>query len=129
MVKKSKPVKKGKAACTPEQYAGAVISARRKELGLSAKQLGLQIGLSQQQISRYERGLSSITLSQLVRLSAALGMSLHQFMDMFFLLTETGKSDFSDEGGNLPYLRYPIDILTDTIAAEVLASTLLFKSG
>lgn len=67
---------------TPGQYAGKVIFARRKELGLSGKQLGV----SQQRISLYESALSNITLSQLVLLSAALGMSLRQFMDKFFVI-------------------------------------------
>ncbi|HDS3818574.1 TPA: helix-turn-helix transcriptional regulator [Morganella morganii subsp. morganii] len=128
MARKNRQRKKVKVhICTPEQYAGTVISARRKELGLSGKQLGQQIGVSQQQISRYESGKSNITLSQLVLLSVALGMSLRQFMDEFFLLSETAEEDFSDQKKVLPYLSYPPDVLEDTIAAEVLESDLLFK--
>lgn len=128
MVKKSEKAKNTiLVACTPDQCVGAVISARRKELGLSGKQLGQQIGLSQQQISRYERGLSSITLSQLLLLSAALGLSLRQFMDEFFLLTDTGASDFSDENGMLPYIGCISEIFKDNISAEVCESALLYQ--
>lgn len=134
MVKKSEQVKHIKNAmltgCTAEQCVGAVISARRKALGLSGKQLGQMIGLSQQQISRYEQGLSHITLSRLMLLSAALGFSLRQFMDEFFLLmdTDAAASDFSDENGRLPYLGYASESLKDTISAEVLESLLLYQS-
>ncbi|HIH4849205.1 TPA: helix-turn-helix domain-containing protein [Morganella morganii] len=114
-----------------DRYAGAVISARRKKLGLSGRQLGLMAGVSQQQISRYEKGRSNITLSQLGRLSEALGMSLHQFMDELFLFIETSGTDVIDTDNDsiLPYLNYPKDTLIDTITAEVLDSHLLFKHG
>ena len=108
-------------------FIGQQISRKRKSLGLSGMALAELLGLSQQQISRYESGKSNITLSQLVLLSVALGMSLRQFMDEFFLLSETAEEDFSDQKKVLPYLSYPPDVLEDTIAAEVLESALLFK--
>lgn len=54
-------------------------------------------------------------------------MSLRQFMDEFFLLSETAEEDFSDKKKVLPYLSYPPDVLEAAIAAEVLESALLFK--
>ncbi|HDX8593474.1 TPA: helix-turn-helix transcriptional regulator, partial [Aeromonas dhakensis] len=40
---------------------GKRIQQRRKELGVSAAQLAEALGFSQQQLSRYERGLNRVS--------------------------------------------------------------------
>ncbi|EKT60740.1 helix-turn-helix domain-containing protein [Providencia burhodogranariea] len=47
------------------QIVGKEIRKRRKKLGLSGIELAELIGISQQQISRYERGECNITLENL----------------------------------------------------------------
>lgn len=54
------------------KYVGRKIRLRRKELGFSGVQLANIIGMSQQQVSRYERGECSITLEGLFVLANAL---------------------------------------------------------
>lgn len=44
---------------------GAFLRKSRKEKNMTGKQLAKLIGISQQQISRYEMGITSITLDQL----------------------------------------------------------------
>ncbi|HHR5902534.1 TPA: helix-turn-helix domain-containing protein [Providencia alcalifaciens] len=44
---------------------GAFLRKSRKEKNMTGKQLAKLIGISQQQISRYEMGITSITLEQL----------------------------------------------------------------
>ncbi|HHR5807807.1 TPA: helix-turn-helix domain-containing protein [Providencia alcalifaciens] len=44
---------------------GAFLRKSRKEKNMTGKQLAKLIGISQQQISRYEIGITSITLEQL----------------------------------------------------------------
>ncbi|XKD91943.1 helix-turn-helix domain-containing protein [Morganella morganii] len=119
----------GSECCNLEQYVGTVISARRKGMGLSGKELGERVGLSQQQISRYERGVTSITLSNLESLSVALGMSFRQFIDELFLYAEISKKWTAADSNMLPYLHYPEDILVDTIAAEVSGLALFFNQN
>ncbi len=119
----------GSECCNLEQYVGTVISARRKGMGLSGKELGERVGLSQQQISRYERGETSITLSNLESLSLALGMSFRQFIDELFLYAGMSKKWTAADSNMLPYLHYPEDILVDTIAAEVSGLTLFFNQN
>ncbi|MEI9697082.1 helix-turn-helix transcriptional regulator [Moellerella wisconsensis] len=47
---------------------GAFLRIARKEKKMTGKQLALLMNISQQQISRYEIGITSITLDQLEKL-------------------------------------------------------------
>ncbi|HHR5882208.1 helix-turn-helix domain-containing protein [Providencia alcalifaciens] len=67
-----------------QAIADEIASLRRKRL-LSGRQLGSLIGVSQQQISRYENGVCEITLSTLCLLLHYLGVSLESF---FFFVSE-----------------------------------------
>nr|WP_154325418.1 helix-turn-helix transcriptional regulator [Pantoea sp. 201603H] len=58
---------------------GKLIKKIRVEKGFTGSALGELTGLSQQQVSRYERGLSQITLIQLVRILIVLDISLEDF--------------------------------------------------
>lgn len=55
-----------------DHLIGKRIQMRRKEVGLTAQELSELIDISQQQLSRYERGTNKINVSHLVRLSIAL---------------------------------------------------------
>ena len=55
-----------------DRFIGKRIQQRRKELGLTASSLSEQIGIAQQQLSRYERGDNKINISHLVEIAAAL---------------------------------------------------------
>lgn len=55
---------------------------------MSGEELAFYVGLSQQQISRYERAESEMTLGQLQMFSEALGMSIWKFMDILRLLLD-----------------------------------------
>ncbi|MDO5059311.1 MAG: helix-turn-helix transcriptional regulator [Neisseria sp.] len=62
-----------------DKMIGKRIQAKRKELGLSAEQLSELIGLSQQQLSRYERGVNKINVSHLVSLANYLSTPISYF--------------------------------------------------
>lgn len=53
-----------------DRRVGRRIQMRRKELGLTALLLSERVGVSQQQLSRYERGQNKISLAHLVNISA-----------------------------------------------------------
>lgn len=55
---------------------GRLISNRRKELGLTQQELGLQLGVSAKAVSKWERGLSCPDVELLGQLSAALRVSI-----------------------------------------------------
>ena len=52
---------------------GKRIQQRRKEVGFTAENLAEQIGVSQQQFSRYERGATKINVAHLVNIAVILG--------------------------------------------------------
>jgi len=49
-----------------DRFIGKRIQQKRKELGFSAAELSEQIGIAQQQLSRYERGASKINVNHLI---------------------------------------------------------------
>ncbi|HQB38788.1 MAG TPA: helix-turn-helix transcriptional regulator, partial [Deltaproteobacteria bacterium] len=53
---------------------GALIRKRRKELGLSQEQLSEKVGVSYQQIQRYENGGSMLNVENLQRVANALAV-------------------------------------------------------
>lgn len=60
---------------------GQRVRLRRTILGLTQQQLGVSVGLSFQQIQKYERGLNRISASLLVDLGRALDVPVSFFFD------------------------------------------------
>ncbi|WP_191601295.1 helix-turn-helix domain-containing protein [Marinomonas algicola] len=58
---------------------GRRIQLRRKELQMSAASLSEKVGLSQQQLSRYERGVHKINASQLFQIAVFLDSPISWF--------------------------------------------------
>jgi transcriptional regulator with XRE-family HTH domain len=67
-----------------DRYVGARIRERRQALGLTQAQLAATLGLSEQQLRRFERGSSRVSPRQLLALSLSLkigpGYLLEGFM-------------------------------------------------
>lgn len=59
---------------------GKRVQQRRKELGVSAAQLAEALGFSQQQLSRYERGLNRISVTLLVDVAQLLDTPVEWFL-------------------------------------------------
>ncbi|CAG9436574.1 helix-turn-helix domain-containing protein [Providencia alcalifaciens] len=64
-------------------YVGGLIRQSRLENGLSGRELAKLINISQQQISRYERGKTALQLDILCRLFHALNMSEYEIQRFF----------------------------------------------
>ena len=62
-----------------DQLIGKRIQIRRKELKLSAEKLSEYINISQQQLSRYERGINKINVSHLVNIAVCLNTPISWF--------------------------------------------------
>lgn len=65
-------------------YSGKVIRKIRKNKGYAGKELASQLNLSQQQISRYERGENQLTIDMLFNVLILLDVSLPQFINCLF---------------------------------------------
>jgi transcriptional regulator with XRE-family HTH domain len=60
---------------------GEFIRSRRKELGLSQEQLAERVGVSYQQVQRYENGGSMLNVENVQRVAKALGIPVTRFFD------------------------------------------------
>ncbi|MDC9595248.1 helix-turn-helix domain-containing protein [Xenorhabdus sp. IM139775] len=68
---------------------GQRIQVKRKQKGVTATALAKQINISQQQLSRYERGTNRINLTHLVRIAKILNTPI----GWFFLDCEENKKE------------------------------------
>lgn len=80
--------KKSSHICGFSSIMGAEIAYLRRERLLSGKQLGDLVGLSQQQISRYETGVCEISTVTLFSLLHQLNVSLDSFFYLVSLRLE-----------------------------------------
>lgn len=64
-----------------DAHVGARIRLRRTLLGLSQERLGEQLGLTFQQVQKYERGLNRVGASRLFDLSRVLDVPIAFFFD------------------------------------------------
>lgn len=60
-------------------FIGQQISRKRKSLGLSGMALAKLLGLSQQQISRYEQGITNIRASTLLQIAFLFNVDVKSF--------------------------------------------------
>ncbi|WP_374763771.1 helix-turn-helix domain-containing protein [Yunchengibacter salinarum] len=62
-------------------HVGQRVRARRKMLGMSQTQLGKDLGVTFQQVQKYERGTNRIGSSRLFRISNALDVPVSYFFE------------------------------------------------
>lgn len=68
-------------------YVGSKVKSRRLILGLSQEELAKAIGLTFQQVQKYERGTNRISVSRLVDICKVLKVPVDYFFDGSFALT------------------------------------------
>jgi transcriptional regulator with XRE-family HTH domain len=74
-----------------DTHVGAKVKTRRLMLGLSQEELAKAIGLTFQQVQKYERGTNRISVSRLVDISRALKVSFDYFLDGCNAIANGGK--------------------------------------
>lgn len=62
-------------------HVGQRVRARRKMLGMSQTQLGVQLGVTFQQVQKYERGTNRIGSSRLFQMSTTLDVPVAYFFE------------------------------------------------
>ncbi|MFF0924251.1 helix-turn-helix domain-containing protein [Rhizobium leguminosarum] len=70
-----------KTANAIDSYVGARIKMRRQLLGMSQERLGEQIGVTFQQVQKYEKGINRIGASRLQRIAEVLQTSPSFFFE------------------------------------------------
>jgi len=74
-------INRGRGATAVDSYVGQKIRARRIFLGLSQTEVADAIGITFQQIQKYEKGANRVGASRLQQISDALGVSPVYFFD------------------------------------------------
>ncbi len=64
-----------------EKAIGALIRQLRKSSGMSQMQLAEKIGVSYQQVQKYEKGINRLSISRLKQIAGALGVMVNVFLD------------------------------------------------
>ena len=80
---------------------GKRIQKKRKELGYTGMQIAEKIGVSQQQFSRYERGMNKIDLSYLVLLANYLNTPIYWFFEDCFIPKSSSENSRIDKCSNI----------------------------
>lgn len=88
-----------------DAYVGARIGLRRSALGLSQSALAQQLGISFQQVQKYETGQNRISASRLHRAATVLGTSV----ETFFPPVETARGAVDEGWETLRFLTATVD--------------------
>jgi len=91
-----------------EQKIGQKIKLLRKYCGLSQIELAERVGLSFQQIQKYEKGISKISVSRLYQISQSLGVSITEFFEEEMVPTLSDCSRQYTSGGKPPFAVGPL---------------------
>lgn len=96
-------------AVEADKLIGKRIQEKRKELGYSAEKLAEYIDLSQQQLSRYERGASKINVAHLIEIAILLNTPISWFfqdcLPNEMLLNEAKLNELDQKWEQLPPLQ------------------------
>jgi transcriptional regulator with XRE-family HTH domain len=74
-----------------DKHIGNRIKLQRKLLGLSREKLGNHIGLSSQQIQKYEAGISAVKPSTLFKIAEILSLDPNYFFDTYVTASSQAK--------------------------------------
>lgn len=66
-------------------HVGKKIFTRRIELGLSMEKLASSVGLTFQQVQKYERGMNRVSASRLFDFSKVLGVPINYFSQIWII--------------------------------------------
>jgi transcriptional regulator with XRE-family HTH domain len=90
-----------KSTSSIDKEIGTRVRMRRISIGMSQEKLGEMLGLTFQQVQKYEKGMNRISVGRLVDIAKILGVDIHFFFDGI----KSGKtgSGFAEEQSS-PYI-------------------------
>ncbi len=60
---------------------GSRVRMRRVSIGMSQEKLGDMLGLTFQQVQKYEKGMNRISVARLIQIAKVLGVDIHFFLN------------------------------------------------
>jgi transcriptional regulator with XRE-family HTH domain len=70
-----------KAASPVDRYVGSRVRLRRITVGMSQERLGEALGVTFQQVQKYEKGMNRISMSRMQRIAQVLGVPVSYFLE------------------------------------------------
>jgi transcriptional regulator with XRE-family HTH domain len=70
-----------KSTSSIDKEIGTRVRMRRISIGMSQEKLGEMLGLTFQQVQKYEKGMNRISVGRLVDIAKILGVEIHFFFD------------------------------------------------
>lgn len=71
----------GRSATSVDRHVGARLRVQRLDLAMSQSELGEKLGVSFQQVQKYEQGSNRVGASRLFQLGAVLGVPVSYFFE------------------------------------------------
>jgi transcriptional regulator with XRE-family HTH domain len=81
-MKKAKRKKSPRSATPIDEYIGARMRERRRALGMTQESLGELLGVTFQQIQKYEKGRNRVSAARLFEICEALEVSLASMFEL-----------------------------------------------
>lgn len=94
------PERNSRRANPMDVHVGGRVRMRRMLLGMSQEKLGEQLGLTFQQVQKYEKGVNRIGASRLFDLSRVLGVTVQYFYDDAPMGTHSAQAGFAEKPGD-----------------------------
>ena len=110
----------GKRPNPTDVYVGSRVRLRRKMLGLSQEKLGEKLGITFQQIQKYEKGTNRVGASRLQAMSEALSVPV----SYFFPEEASGAAGLREDGAN-----FIMDFMSTSEGIELSRAFLKIPSG
>ena len=79
-----------------DKEVGSRVRMRRVSIGMSQEKLGDMLGLTFQQVQKYEKGMNRISVARLVEIARILGVDIDFFFDG--IKPGKGEAGFADSG-------------------------------
>jgi transcriptional regulator with XRE-family HTH domain len=106
-----------------DRFIGARVRMRRILVGMSQEKLGDALGITFQQIQKYEKGTNRISVSRLHQIAGILGVPVSTFYDGAPVAGETG-SGMRERGA----ARYETDFLSSPEGVQLMRAFLRIKN-
>jgi transcriptional regulator with XRE-family HTH domain len=121
-----------KAPNPVDRYVGSRVRMRRIMLGMSQEKLGEALGLTFQQVQKYEKGTNRVGSGRLLKISGILGVKITDFFEGTDRMHDTARRSVFDQlaqpesfrlvqafsGINHPNIRRTLVKLIEQIASE-----------
>lgn len=112
-----------KSTSSIDKEIGTRVRVRRVSIGMSQEKLGEMLGLTFQQVQKYEKGMNRISVGRLVDIARILGVDIHFFFSG--LKSTKAESGFAEEESP-PYIA---DVMSTPEGLQLIRTFTSIKSA